>query len=34
VIAGRKLGASSYDSADHLFVFGTNEGRIWAIPYF
>jgi hypothetical protein len=28
------LGSLAWDSVDRLFVFGTDEGRVWAIPSF
>jgi hypothetical protein len=32
--SGASLGPIGYDSTDRLFVFGTSEGRVWAIPRF
>jgi outer membrane protein assembly factor BamB len=29
-----ELGPIAYDTVDHLYVFGTAEGRVWAIPTF
>ena len=34
VVADRRLGPAVYNSADKLFVFGTSEGRVWAVPSF
>jgi outer membrane protein assembly factor BamB len=34
VVSGRLLGPVSYDTTHGLLVFGTSEGRVWAIPMF